>query len=239
MKALVTGAGGFIGSHICRALLEKDDKVRGLFLPGEEAGDLEVEGVEVARGDITRPPTLKGCTRDCDVVYHCAARVLDWGPRRLFTETIVDGTRNLLDESLGQVKRFVYLSSIAAYGLKYHNKDCTEDAPLRRVGIPYGDCKAEAEEICRSYHNKEGLEVTIIRPSNVFGPTSVWVRDVLDAFQRGHIFELRTDAYGAVPVDVLVLGPGTYGISPAATLLSGVAPSGQPSLVATCAPGAE
>ena len=187
MKALVTGARGLIGSHICRVLLKKGDLVRGLFLPGEDAGDLQEEGVEVARGDITKPPTLKGCARDCDVVYHCAARVLDWGPRRLFTESITHGTHNMLNESLGQAKRFVYLSSIAAYGLKYHNKDGTEDAPLRKVGIPYGDCKADAEGVCRSYHGREGLEVTIIRPSNVFGPTSVWVRDVMDAFQRGPV----------------------------------------------------
>jgi len=161
--------------------------VRGLFLPGEDAGGLREEGVEVIRGNITIPSTLKGCARGCDVVYHCAARVTDWGPRRLFEETIVGGTRNMLEESLGEAKRFVFLSSIAAYGLKYHNKDCTEEAPLRKVGIPYGDCKVDAEEVCGSYHGREALEVTIIRPSNVLGPASAWVRDVLDAFQRGPV----------------------------------------------------
>jgi nucleoside-diphosphate-sugar epimerase len=187
MKVLVTGARGMIGSHICRSLLKAGDLVRGIFLPGEDAADLEREGVEVFRGDITRAETLKGCTRGCEIVYHCAARVTDWGARRLFVESIVDGTHNLLEASLGEARRFVYLSSIAAYGLKYHNRDATEDVTLRKVGIPYGDCKADAEAICHSYAGKQGLEMTIIRPSNVLGPGSAWVRDVLDAFSRGPV----------------------------------------------------
>jgi nucleoside-diphosphate-sugar epimerase len=187
MKALVTGARGMIGSSICRRLLGSGHEVRGLFLPDEDAVDLEREGVEAFRGDITRAETLKGCTQGCEVLYHCAARVTDWGARRLFLESIVDGTRNLLEESLGEVKRFVYLSSIAAYGMKYHTKDATEEHPLRKVGIPYGDCKVDAEAICRSYHGRDGLEVTIIRPSNVLGPNSAWVRDVLDVFGKGPV----------------------------------------------------
>lgn len=187
MKALVTGARGMIGFHICRALVGRGDEVRGLLMPGEEAGNLEELGIEIQRGDITRAATLKDCARGCEVVYHCAARVTDWGRRRLFIESIVDGTRNLLEESLGGVRRFVYLSSIAAYGIKYHNKDITEEAPLRKVGIPYGDCKVDAEGVCHSYHGREGLEVTIIRPSNVLGPGSAWVRDVLDAFLSGPV----------------------------------------------------
>jgi nucleoside-diphosphate-sugar epimerase len=184
MKALVTGARGMIGSSICRRLLKEGHQVRGLFLPGEDAQDLEREGLEVFRGDITLPETLKGCARGCEVVYHCAARVTDWGPRRLFVESMVDGTRNVLEESLGEARRFVYLSSLAAYGMKYHLKGATEEQPLRKVGIPYGDCKVDAEGVCRSYQGRQGLEITIIRPANVLGPGSVWVRDVLDVFKK-------------------------------------------------------
>jgi nucleoside-diphosphate-sugar epimerase len=187
MKALVTGAGGMIGSHLCKRLINAGNQVRGLFLPDEDAVSLEGAGVETFRGDITRAETLKGCSRGCDVVFHCAARVTDWGPRRLFVESIVDGTRNILEESVGEARRFVYLSSIAAYGMKYHLKDLTEEATLRKVGIPYGDCKAEAELLCHSFAGREGLEVTIIRPANVLGPASAWVRDVLDAFLRGPV----------------------------------------------------
>ena len=107
MKALVTGARGMIGSYICRSLLSSGDEARGLFLPDEDAVDLEQQGVQAFRGDITKRETLKGCAQGCDVVYHCAARVTDWGARRLFVASIVDGTRNLREESLGEVTRII------------------------------------------------------------------------------------------------------------------------------------
>ncbi len=187
MKALVTGAGGMIGSHLCRVLLNHGHQVRGLFLPGEDASVMEAEGVEIFRGDITKASTLKGCVKGCEIVYHCAAKHNDWGARRLFVESIVEGTRNLLEESVGQARRFVHVSSIAAYGMKYSLKGCNEDITLRKVGIPYGDCKADAEVVCRSYAGRKGLEITIIRPSNVLGPASMFVRDILDAFLKGNV----------------------------------------------------
>ena len=78
------------------------------------------------------------------------------------------------------MKRLVYFSSIAAYGVGRHMKGFTEDEELVKTGIPYGDSKIEAEKIVREFHERKGVEYTILRPSNVTGPGSVWVRDVLD-----------------------------------------------------------
>ena len=185
MKVLVTGAAGFIGSHLARRLLARGDEVRGLLMPGELDRGLEALGMEVFRGDLTDARAVKGVAEGCDRVIHAANRTIDWGTRKQFFSIGVDGTRNLLEECAGKVERFVYLSSIAAYGLGVHMKDFDEDTPLVKTGIHYGDAKAEAEQIVRSYMARGALDTTTIRPANVTGPGSVWVREVLDVMGRG------------------------------------------------------
>ena len=187
MKALVTGAGGFIGSRLCTRLRANGVAVRGLFTPQEPSHSLEQIGVEVARGDLLQPKTLRGLIDGVDIVYHLAARVMDWGRYMAFWNIIVKGTENLLDLSWGRCERFVFLSSIAAYGVGRTMKGFTEDTTCERTGIPYGDSKMEAEKRVLNYHGKGGLACTIIRPANVIGPGSVWVCDVLEAFYRGFV----------------------------------------------------
>ena len=94
-----------------------------------------------------------------DIVFHLAARVSYWGRKKLFFEVTVDGTRNLLQECT-RVKRLVYFSSIAAYGVGRHMKGFTEDEELVKTGIPYGDSKIEAEKIVREFHERKGVEYT-------------------------------------------------------------------------------
>ncbi len=185
MRVLVTGAGGFIGSHLARRLLKRGDQVRGLLLPQEDARGLDRMGMEIFRGDLTKPESIRGIANDCQVVVHAAARVLDWGFKRQFYQVGLEGTRSLLKECAGQVERFVYMSSIAAYGLGYSMKDFTEDVPLVKTGVHYGDVKIECEQLVRIYEGRGIMDVTIIRPANVLGPGSVWVKDLLDAYQRG------------------------------------------------------
>jgi nucleoside-diphosphate-sugar epimerase len=185
LKALVTGAGGFIGSFLLRELEKRGYKIRTLFLPEEDATEALGLGVEITRGDITRRETLQGLTKGIDIVFHLATRVLDWGSMSLFRRVMVDGTRNLLEESRGAIKRFVYFSSLAALGLGRDVVGLNEDAERRRCGIPYCDTKIEAEDLVSGLCDEYRIPYTIIRPANVIGPGSVWVKDVLDAFYRG------------------------------------------------------
>ncbi len=190
MKALVTGAGGFIGSFLVKALRSKEYEIRGLFLPNEDATESEKLGVEIFRGDLTKPETLDGVADGVDIVFHLATRVLDWGSMEVFRKIMVGGTENLLYESVskqssGKVKRFIYFSSIAALGCGRDIGGLDEDAQRLRLGIPYSDTKIDAEDLVRDFCSVNNLEYTIIRPANVFGPGSVWVSDILDAFYRG------------------------------------------------------
>jgi nucleoside-diphosphate-sugar epimerase len=209
MNILITGAGGFIGSHLAGELIKRKYKVRGIFMPGEETARLEGLGIDVFRGDLTRPDTLAGVTKDMDTIYHLATRTLDWGTRKQFERIMVDGTKNLLEESTGKVSRFVYFSSVAALGLGRDLNGLDEDAKRIRCGIPYCDTKIIAEDIVKNICTKKGIDYTIIRPSNVFGPGSVWVRDVLDAFLRGPVPLINKGKHPAALVYIQNLGDGT------------------------------
>jgi nucleoside-diphosphate-sugar epimerase len=184
MRVLITGAAGFIGSHLTRRLLERGDEVRGLLMPGEPDRGLEELGMEIFRGDLTEPSSIRGAAEGCQKAVHAANRTLDWGMKKDFFSIGVDGTRNILEECVGKVERFVYLSSVAAYGLGVHMRDFDEDTPLVKTGIHYGDAKAEAEQIVSTYMAREIMDTTVIRPANVTGPGSVWVREVLDVMSK-------------------------------------------------------
>jgi nucleoside-diphosphate-sugar epimerase len=185
MNILVTGAAGFIGFHQTKELVKNGLAVRGLLLPQEDGKELEKVGGEIFRGNLTQADSLKRVAKEMDIVFHLAARTLDWGTRKQFEAIMVDGTRNLLEESKRHVIRFVYCSSTAAYGLGRALAGFHEDTPRKVCGIPYCDTKIIAEDLVREFCTENGMDYTIIRPANVFGPGSVWVREVLDAFKRG------------------------------------------------------
>ena len=185
MNMLVTGAAGFIGYHLTEELVRQGHRVRGLILPHEDDEALAELGVEIFRGDLTRPDTLEGVAEGIDIVFHLAARTLDWGTRKQFATVMVEGTRNLLEACSRRVTRFVYCSSIAALGFGRDQAGLKENAPRRICGIPYCDTKIMAEDLVAAYCNQNRIDYTIVRPANVFGPGSVWVKEILDAFKRG------------------------------------------------------
>ncbi len=208
MKALITGAGGFIGKQLLTTWVESGHTARALFLPGEDAGVAEALGVEVVRGDLTRPETLHGIADDMDVVFHLAARVTDWGSRKAFERIMVDGTRHLLEASRGRIGRFVYFSSIAALGFGRDLVGLDEGSKRVYCGIPYCDTKIDAEDLVHRFCTDNGLAYTIIRPANVIGPESVWVSDIIDAFRRGPLPLVGGGDHPGAFIDVANLADG-------------------------------
>lgn len=184
MKALVTGSAGFIGSVLVRELIKKGHSVRAMAMPGENASSLEGMGAEIARCDLTDPASLIGVCSGIDIVFHVAGRVTDWGTRKQFYAAIYDATANLIREASGKASRFVYISSIAAMGMGRHLKGVKETDPPRKTGVYYNDAKADAEALVMSCHNAGKISCTIVRPANVTGPGSVWVRDIIEQMKK-------------------------------------------------------
>ena len=182
---LVTGAGGFIGGFLCKRLIDEGFSVKALTMPEESADHLERMGCSIFRGDLTKTDSIRGICDGVETVYHLAARVTYWGTRKDFYDAIYEATKHLLEESSGSGPRFLLASSVVAVGLgRKHLNGYGETDPTQKVGIFYGDAKLDAEKLLWRYHEDGKITGTVIRPTNVIGPGSVWVRDAVEALKR-------------------------------------------------------
>ena len=174
-KALVTGGGGFIGSHLVERLLRDGDEVRVLdnFATGKRENLLQIDGdVELIEGDIQSYERVHNAVRGCEVVFHLAA--LPSVPRSIqdpltSTASNVTGTLNVLLATRDEgARRVVFASSSSVYGpqRKFPQR---EDVAVRPIS-PYGVSKLAAEGYCRAFTNVYGLETVAVRYFNVFGP---------------------------------------------------------------------
>ena len=167
---LLTGASGFVGSHIFDSLREhKLDTVVLLRSTSQTGSALpNLEGVEVRRGSVTDPSSLLKALSGITHVIHCAGRTKAVRPEE-FDEVNHLGTRHLVDAANGQnhaVERFLHISSLAVSGPATLDKPVTEEAPPQPVSA-YGKSKLagelEVRERCRA-------AFTIVRPPAVYGP---------------------------------------------------------------------
>ena len=178
MKALVTGATGFIGGHIVDSLLVAGHRVRGLARNTEKAARLRHVGVDVVMGDVTDIESLRAAAKGIDSVFHAAAKVTDWGPWPEFEAVTVRGTENILQAAAGAgVRRFLHVSTVGVYDEKAVAVGAGrmgEDTPLTSgadlsFGF-YARSKMLAERAAFRYHQEGKLTVSAIRPAWVYGP---------------------------------------------------------------------
>ena len=191
--SLVTGATGLLGSHIAEQLRRRGAAVRALCRPGSDTRFLRSINVEVVDGDLTQPEALRRACAGVDTVYHAAARVGDWGPWEDFVRVSIDGTRHLLDAAImAKARRFLHISSISVYGhLNGAGKVFDESTPLG-VNVHrwsyYTRAKVTAEEIVWRVHGEKKIEVTVIRPSWLYGPRDrATVGRLIESIRRGKI----------------------------------------------------
>jgi nucleoside-diphosphate-sugar epimerase len=177
MRALVTGAAGFIGGHVVERLVRAGHSVRGMVRTAAQEVTVRNLGAEPVRGEVTQPATLRAAVNGMDVVIHAAARVTDWGEWPAFEAATVRGTINTLRsaEDAG-VRRFVLVSSVAVYDNRVGDRlhVVPENTPHNGVGDRllghYSRAKVLAEEAGWNFHTRGKLEVTAIRPAWVYGP---------------------------------------------------------------------
>ena len=185
---LVTGATGFIGRHLVGRLQRDGRQVRAFVLPQEEAPSSWGEDVEVHRGDVGDGVTVEPAVEGAGTVIHLAAVVEDWGAEDLHQRVTVDGTEHVLGAAARNGARAVLASSIVVYGERLRTGLCHEDAPMGQPLGPYSRSKQAQERIARRLESEAGLDLSIVRPSNVFGPGSrPWVHEVLTLLRQGGI----------------------------------------------------
>jgi len=194
-RVLITGATGFIGGHLVKANISKGHQVRALVLPDDpEDSVLRSKGVEVVIGDIRDYEAVRKAASGVDIIFHCAAVVTDWAPKKLFQEVTVGGTENICKAGLeAGVSRLVDMSTNDVFGLG-ESQVMDETFQLRPWHEPYSDSKIEAEKICWRYYRKHGLPVTMVYPCWVFGEgDKTFVPLLADAILKRELIFWRKD----------------------------------------------
>lgn len=167
MRTLVTGATGFVGSHLVPALVKRGEDVRCLVRPTSDRRWLANHSVEFVFGDVSQPEACHEAVRNVDRVFHLAG--LTKALRRDdFFAVNVGGTANLLAACAAQPNppRIVVVSSLAAAGPARDGLPA-EDAPCAPI-TPYGESKLEAEALAAKW--KDSVPITIARPPMIYGP---------------------------------------------------------------------
>jgi nucleoside-diphosphate-sugar epimerase len=168
--AFVTGGSGFIGGRLIERLVADGGRVRALTRSDRSAAAVEQRGAEAVRGDLADRAAIAEGAAGCDVAFHLAAHVADWGPWEDFERGNVEGTRNVLAACAeAGVRRFVHCGTEAALMAGEPLVQVDESAPLRPDSkAPYPATKAKGEQAVRDA-NRDGFETVVLRPRFVWG----------------------------------------------------------------------
>ena len=175
-KVLVTGAGGFIGSHVVEELLKENIEVRALIRPGESLTNLKGMEFEKVEGDILDNGAVLKAMAGVDTVFHLAAIysiwMRDWS--RIY-EVNMQGTQNVLWAAMkSNIDRVVYTSSIASIGIAPGKQLSDEKTPFNQytLGNHYVLTKYLSQQIARGFA-ANGLDVVIVNPCFPFGTNDI------------------------------------------------------------------
>lgn len=177
-QVLVTGAGGFIGSHLSEQLIKDGAKVRAMVRyngPGRRGwldSSEHVNDMDVVSGDVVDPGYVRHCMEGCDVVFHLAALIAipySYVAPTSYVQTNVNGTLNVLEAGrLLQTPRIVHTSTSEVYGTAMQ-VPIDETHPLQGQS-PYSASKIGADKLVESFYKSFDTPVVTVRPFNTFGP---------------------------------------------------------------------
>ncbi|KPL00168.1 MAG: hypothetical protein AMJ91_05210 [candidate division Zixibacteria bacterium SM23_73_3] len=172
MKTFITGATGFIGSHVVKRLADTEHKLFCLARTTSQVAELEEQGVTIIRGDVTDKNSLLEGMKGCQWVINLANLYSFWEPdKRIFADVNITGTRNVMECALETgITKVVHISTAGIYG-KPAECPFTEESPVGPVRFSeYFRTKYEGDLIAWELHEKKGLPLLMIYPTAVLGP---------------------------------------------------------------------
>lgn len=218
MRVLVTGATGFTGGHLARALVRRGHAVRALVRDEASAASLRDAGIDLSVGDLTNAASVTAAARDVEVVYHIAAIYRQAGlPDEQYRAVNALGVKTVIEAAARQgARRVVHCSTVGVHG-DVMQPPANEDAPLR-PGDVYQQSKLEGETIARQTSIETGVEVVIARPSGIYGPGDRRLLKLFRGVARKRFVVLGTGEifYHLTYIDDLVDGFQLCGEVPAA-----------------------
>jgi len=176
MLAFVTGATGFVGSHVARALTDQGADLRLLVRAGSNTSNVAELHAELVTGDLREPASLGKAIAGCDAVFHVAADYRLWvrDPEEMYRAN-VEGTRAILDAAQkNRVRRVVYTSSVATMGFTSNRQLADEDSPVSLEDMigPYKRSKFMAEQVAIEAA-RSGQDVVIVNPTTPIGERDI------------------------------------------------------------------
>ena len=204
---LVTGGAGFIGMHIVERLLADGNQVVVFDVPGVRVPDSWRDRVRMIYGDIVNQNDVCTAMQNIGTVFHTAAVVSDWAPRKAYERITLQGSHFLFEEAVKNNTRVLLLSSGSVYGDKIGRGVLREDEPLGKPMGIYAEYKQKQETLGWKFHRQRGMQLSVVRPTKVFGPGSKpWVHEVAKNLLSGKPVLINGGNYipGLVYVDNLV-----------------------------------
>jgi len=176
MLAFVTGATGFVGSHVARALTDQGADLRLLIRAGSNTSNIAELRAELVTGDLREPASLERAVAGCDAVFHVAADYRLWvrDPEEMYRAN-VEGTRAILEAAQkNRVRRVVYTSSVATMGFTSNRQLADEDSPVSLEDMigPYKRSKFMAEQVAIEAA-RSGQDVVIVNPTTPIGERDI------------------------------------------------------------------
>ena len=176
MRVFITGATGFVGSHVARALADQGAEVRLLVRKSSDLRNIAALKADQAIGDLRDPASIEKAVSGCDTVFHVAADYRLWvrDPEEMYRSN-VEGTRGLLEAARNNgVRRVVYTSSVATMGFTSNGHLADESSPVSLANMigPYKRSKFMAEEIAIKA-GQGGMDVVVVNPTTPVGEQDI------------------------------------------------------------------
>lgn len=168
---VITGASGMVGGRLAEACVQRGWQVRAIARANSDTSIVESAGGKVHRGDLGDVDFLKQTMDGADYVFHCAAKVGDWGEVEEYRKVNVDALRSMLDVARQvSLNRFVHLGSLGVYPAQHHYGS-DETMPLPESHMDgYTQTKLEAEKLVLEYHREHQMPIVVLRPGFIYGP---------------------------------------------------------------------
>lgn len=175
--SLVTGATGFLGSAVARALVETGHTVRVMTRPSSDTRNLAGLDAEIVHGDLSQPETLAPALKGCTALFHVAADYRLWipDPDAMYRANVAGSAALMRAAAAAGVGRAVYTSSVAVLGIDKTGKPADEETPVTVADMVghYKRSKFLAEEAVAQVGRETGLEIVTVNPSTPIGPRDI------------------------------------------------------------------
>lgn len=193
LQIFVTGASGLVGSNLTKYLAARGHTVTAFIRPISDTSALQdavrayPSNITVLAGDLFDDKALAAAMSGCDVVVHSAAVIEAFGDPEYLHKVNVQGTDTVIRAAIrAKVNQLVHISSLAVITGEHDQYDVCEETPLIECREVYANSKVTAEKLVREYFYTDDINITVLRPGFIYGPTEkAWLPRLISAIETG------------------------------------------------------